>query len=98
MRICHVRYHVELRWPKFEFEPIFKVGCLKRRIVSDFRARSTTQGMSNADEEKKAVTLENESVHRVYEIIASHFSDTRYKVCRFLANADDSHGRWWKSF
>jgi hypothetical protein len=54
--------------------------------------------MSNADEEKKAVTLENESVHRVYEIIASHFSDTRYKVCRFLANADDSHGRWWKSF
>ena len=37
--------------------------------------------MSNADEEAKAVALENESVHRVYDIIASHFSDTRYKVC-----------------
>ena len=54
--------------------------------------------MSDADEEKNAVALENESVHRVYDIIASHFSDTRYKVRRFLAKADDSHGRSWKSF
>jgi hypothetical protein len=31
-------------------------------------------------DDSKALSLENESVHRVYEIIASHFSDTRYKV------------------
>ena len=33
-----------------------------------------------AEDEKEALSLENESVHRVYDIIASHFSDTRYKV------------------
>lgn len=73
----------------------FRKRSLKRRRLPE---RSTTEGMSNADEEKKAVTLENESVHRVYDIIASHFSDTRYKVCHFLGKADDSHGHWWKSF
>jgi len=55
--------------------------------------------MSNADEEAKAVALENESVHRVYDIIASHFSDTRFKV-RPLSPykmTHDSHGPWWKS-
>ena len=36
--------------------------------------------MSDVDEEAKAVALENKSVHRVYDIIASHFSDTRYKA------------------
>jgi len=36
--------------------------------------------MAVEDEEKDAVSLENESVHRVYDTIAGHFSDTRYKV------------------
>jgi len=35
-----------------------------------------------AEDEKEALSLENESVHRVYDIIASHFSDTRYKVAK----------------
>jgi hypothetical protein len=33
-----------------------------------------------AEDDKEALSLENTSVHRVYDIIASHFSDTRYKV------------------
>jgi hypothetical protein len=37
-------------------------------------------GMALEEHEKDAVSLENESVHRVYDIIAGHFSDTRYKV------------------
>lgn len=53
--------------------------------------------MSDADEEAKAVALENESVHRVYDIIASHFSDTRYKVEMFHEKAHDSPGRLSKS-
>lgn len=36
--------------------------------------------MGVKDEEKEALSLETESVHRVYDIIASHFSDTRFKV------------------
>ena len=36
--------------------------------------------MSDSDDKSKALSLENESVHRVYDIIASHFSGTRYKV------------------
>ena len=31
------------------------------------------------EEEEDALSLETDSVHRVYEIIASHFSETRYK-------------------
>ena len=27
---------------------------------------------------------EQKNVHEVYEVIATHFSDTRYKVCFFL--------------
>ena len=36
--------------------------------------------MSATKDEKDALLLENLSVHRVYDIIASHFSETRYKV------------------
>ena len=36
--------------------------------------------MNEKDEESVALSLESQSVHRVYDIIASHFSDTRYKV------------------
>ena len=32
------------------------------------------------EDDKDAINLEKESVHRVYDIIAGHFSDTRYKV------------------
>ena len=32
------------------------------------------------EEDKRALSIEQESVHRVYDIIAGHFSDTRYKV------------------
>jgi len=31
------------------------------------------------EDEKEALSLESRSVHRVYEVIASHFSETRYK-------------------
>ena len=36
--------------------------------------------MTDFANDANALSLENESVHRVYDIIASHFSDTRYKV------------------
>ena len=49
--------------------------------------------MSDSDDKSKALSLENESVHRVYDIIASHFSDTRYKVLatRFDNNSSPGH-------
>jgi tRNA (uracil-5-)-methyltransferase TRM9 len=31
------------------------------------------------EDEQKALSLESRSVHRVYDVIASHFSETRYK-------------------
>jgi tRNA (uracil-5-)-methyltransferase TRM9 len=31
------------------------------------------------EDEKEALSLESHSVHRVYDVIASHFSETRYK-------------------
>jgi hypothetical protein len=99
--LCHVRSHVDggIEMAKVPITTDFQKRSVKRRrLPACLPERSTTEGMSNADEEKKAVTLENESVHRVYDIIASHFSDTRYKVCHFLAKTDDSHGHWWKNF
>ena len=50
--------------------------------------------MTSPDEEAKAVALENESVHRVYDIIASHFSDTRYNVLSLppKRTTHDTHG------
>lgn len=44
------------------------------------RDNKVVSRMAVEDDEKDAVSLENESVHRVYDIIAGHFSDTRYKV------------------
>ena len=63
-----------------------KITC-----VDNSQARGA---MSNADEEAKAVALENESVHRVYDIIASHFSDTRYNVLSLppKRTTHDTHG------
>ena len=40
---------------------------------------------STEDEEKDALSLETESVHQVYDIIAGHFSETRYKVLASLS-------------
>ena len=55
--------------------------------------------MAVEDDEKDAVSLENESVHRVYDIIAGHFSDTRYKVWSVSQESlTTSHGHWWRSF
>jgi hypothetical protein len=34
-------------------------------------------------DDREALSLEKDSVHRVYEIIASHFSETRYKVLKY---------------
>lgn len=42
--------------------------------------------MSSTEDEKDSLSLENESVHRVYDIIAYHFSDTRYKAQPRLTN------------
>ena len=44
------------------------------------RDNKVVSRMAVEGDEKDAVSLENESVHRVYDIIAGHFSDTRYKV------------------
>jgi tRNA (uracil-5-)-methyltransferase TRM9 len=40
------------------------------------------------EEDKTALNLEQESVHRVYDIIAGHFSDTRYKVQSHFKNSN----------
>jgi hypothetical protein len=40
--------------------------------------------ISQQQDEREALSLEEDSVHRVYEIIASHFSETRYKVSNLL--------------
>ena len=55
---------------------------------------SSRTGMTSPDEEAKAVALENESVHRVYDIIAPHFSDTRYNVLSLppKRTTHDTHG------
>jgi hypothetical protein len=45
--------------------------------------------MEQPSDDEEAISLEQESVHRVYDIIASHFSDTRYKVLSDLFNADN---------
>lgn len=36
------------------------------------------------EKEEGGATLENESVHKVYDAIAPHFSNTRYKVFNAL--------------
>lgn len=44
--------------------------------------------MASEEDESEALSLEKDSVHRVYDIIASHFSETRYKVQFILDKAD----------
>jgi hypothetical protein len=43
--------------------------------------------MASEEDESEALSLEKDSVHRVYDIIASHFSETRYKVQFILDKA-----------
>jgi hypothetical protein len=51
--------------------------------------------ISEQQDEREALSLEEDSVHRVYEIIASHFSETRYKVLLILTKLTiKSPGRW----
>jgi tRNA (uracil-5-)-methyltransferase TRM9 len=37
-------------------------------------------------DEQEALSLESRSVHRVYDVIASHFSETRYKPWPLVEN------------
>lgn len=49
------------------------------QLPAQAQTRSKTQSESKSESESEK--YEHENVHRVYDQIAAHFSETRYKVC-----------------
>src|SRR5271170_282109 len=72
------------KWPRSPWLKV-KIGGNYKAVKGSLEVDAAKDNnvifrMAVEDEEKDAVSLENESVHRVYDTIAGHFSDTRYKV------------------